>query len=32
VLFPNYFENCLTQPGTYLPIKVFRCVQLPNYT
>ncbi|KAG8673043.1 hypothetical protein FPOAC2_06467 [Fusarium poae] len=21
VLFPNYFENCLTQPGTYLPIK-----------
>jgi saccharopine dehydrogenase-like NADP-dependent oxidoreductase len=24
VLFPNYFENCLTQPRTYLPIKV-RC-------
>jgi hypothetical protein len=22
VLFPNYFENCLTKPGTYLPIKV----------
>ncbi|KAF5724676.1 hypothetical protein FMUND_562 [Fusarium mundagurra] len=21
VLFPNYFENCLTQPSTYLPIK-----------
>ncbi|QPC71307.1 hypothetical protein HYE68_002059 [Fusarium pseudograminearum] len=21
VLFPNYFENCLTQPATYLPIK-----------
>ncbi|KAM0228489.1 hypothetical protein ACHAPO_010690 [Fusarium lateritium] len=21
VLFPNYFENCLTQPGTYLPVK-----------
>ncbi|KAF5970912.1 hypothetical protein FCOIX_10135 [Fusarium coicis] len=21
VLFPNYFENCLTQPRTYLPIK-----------
>ncbi|KAM0267923.1 hypothetical protein ACHAPA_005521 [Fusarium lateritium] len=21
VLFPNYFENCLTKPGTYLPIK-----------
>ncbi|KAG5754668.1 hypothetical protein H9Q70_002688 [Fusarium xylarioides] len=21
VLFPNYFENCLTQPLTYLPIK-----------
>lgn len=22
VLFPNYFENCLTRPETYLPIKV----------
>ena len=22
VLFPNYLENCVTQPGTYLPIKV----------
>ena len=22
VLFPNYFENCVTQPRTYLPIKV----------
>ncbi|KAH7173973.1 uncharacterized protein B0J16DRAFT_376534 [Fusarium flagelliforme] len=21
VLFPNYLENCVTQPGTYLPIK-----------
>ncbi|CAH0024687.1 unnamed protein product [Clonostachys rhizophaga] len=21
VLFPNYFENCLTNPGTYLPVK-----------
>ncbi|KAK2691615.1 hypothetical protein QWA68_007785 [Fusarium oxysporum] len=21
VLFPNYFENCVTQPRTYLPIK-----------
>ena len=22
VLFPNYFENCLTNPGTYLPVRV----------
>lgn len=22
VLFPNYFENCVTDPGSYLPIKV----------
>ncbi|EKJ74603.1 hypothetical protein FPSE_05353 [Fusarium pseudograminearum CS3096] len=21
ILFPNYFENCITQPSTYLPIK-----------
>ncbi|KAF2994363.1 hypothetical protein E8E13_001288 [Curvularia kusanoi] len=21
VLFPNYFENCVTDPGAYLPIK-----------
>ncbi|GKU08557.1 unnamed protein product, partial [Fusarium langsethiae] len=21
VLFPNYFENCVTQPATYLPVK-----------
>lgn len=28
VLFPNYFENCLTQPDTYLPIKV--CFILPK--
>ncbi|KAF4949385.1 hypothetical protein FGADI_8953 [Fusarium gaditjirri] len=21
VLFPNYFENCVTQPRTYLPVK-----------
>ncbi|KAF4990567.1 hypothetical protein FGRMN_8382 [Fusarium graminum] len=21
LLFPNYFENCVTQPSTYLPIK-----------
>lgn len=24
VLFPNYFENCLTSPGRYLPVKVRR--------
>lgn len=22
VLFPNYFENCLTAPSHYLPVKV----------
>lgn len=22
ILFPNYFENCLTSPGRYLPVKV----------
>lgn len=22
VLFPNYFENCTTAPGSYLPVKV----------
>ncbi|KAH1374704.1 hypothetical protein KXV95_001553 [Aspergillus fumigatus] len=21
ILFPNYFENCLTSPGRYLPVK-----------
>jgi len=28
VLFPNYFENCLTQPRTYLPIKVLFRINL----
>jgi len=27
VLFPNYLENCVTQPGTYLPIKVCQLSQ-----
>lgn len=22
ILFPNYFENCVTQPRSYLPIRV----------
>lgn len=26
ILFPNYFENCLTEPGSYLPVKVRKSI------
>ncbi|KAJ6134651.1 hypothetical protein N7523_000973 [Penicillium sp. IBT 18751x] len=27
ILFPNYFENCLTTPDRYLPVKLTKLVQ-----
>ncbi|KAL3409721.1 NmrA-like family protein [Aspergillus fumigatus] len=32
ILFPNYFENCLTSPGRYLPVKISTQDEAGTYT